>query len=85
MERAVFCLGKKNLSPFFSPSIGGKSRKTILTGNDNKQLGFLRGDHSGIEGLYQVTAQVRTLVYRMAAGPGKFYICGFGGAAEGGY
>jgi len=85
MERAVFCLGKKNLSPFFSPSTGGKSRKTILTGNDNKQLGFLRGGLAGVESLYQMPAQVRTLIYGMAAGPGKFYIRCFGGAAEGGY
>ena len=48
-------------------------------------MGFLRRDLTGFKGLYQVAAQVRPLVDGVAAGPGKFNIRCFGGAAIGGY
>ena len=48
-------------------------------------MGLFRRDFSRLKGLYQVTTKVRALVDSMAAGPGKFDICGFGGAAIGGH
>ena len=48
-------------------------------------MGFLRRDLTGLKGLDQVAAQVRPLVDGVAAGPGKFNIRCFGGAAIGGY
>ena len=48
-------------------------------------MGLFRRDLSRLKGLDQVTAQVRSLVDGMAAGPGKFDIRSFGGAAIGGY
>ena len=47
-------------------------------------VGFLGRDLTGLKGLYQVTSQVRPLVDGMAAGPGKFDVRSFGGAAIGG-
>ena len=47
-------------------------------------MGLLRRDLPRLKGLDQVTAQVRSLVDGMAAGPGKFDIRSFGGAAIGG-
>ena len=47
-------------------------------------MGLLRRDLPRLKGLDQVTAQVRSLVDGMAAGPGKFDIRGLGGAAIGG-
>ena len=48
-------------------------------------MGLFRRDLSRLKGLDQVTAQVRSLVDGVAAGPGKFDIRSFGGAAIGGY
>ena len=48
-------------------------------------MGLLRRDPSRLKGLDQVAAQVRALVDGVAAGPGKFDIRSFGGAAIGGY
>ena len=48
-------------------------------------MGLLRRDLPRLKGLDQVTAQVRSLVDGMAAGPGKFDIRSFGGTAIGGY
>ena len=48
-------------------------------------MGLLRRDLPRLKGLDQVTAQVRSLVDGMAAGPGKFDIRSLGGAAIGGY
>ena len=48
-------------------------------------MGLFRCDLPRLKGLDQVTAQVRSLVDGMAAGPGKFDIRSFGGAAIGGY
>ena len=48
-------------------------------------MGLFRRDLPRLKGLDQVTAQVRSLVDGVAAGPGKFDIRSFGGAAIGGY
>ena len=48
-------------------------------------MGLFRRDLPRLKGLDQVTAQVRSLVDGMAAGPGKFDIRSFGGTAIGGY
>ena len=48
-------------------------------------MGLLRRDLPRLKGLDQVAAQVCSLVDGVAAGPGKFDIRGFGGAAMGGY
>ena len=47
-------------------------------------MGLLRRDLPRLKGLDQVTAQVRSLVDGMAAGPGKFDIRSLSGAAIGG-
>ena len=46
---------------------------------------LFRRDLSRLKGLDQMAAQVCSLVDGMAAGPGKFDIRSFGGAAIGGY
>ena len=46
-------------------------------------MGLFRRDLPRLKGLDQVTAQVRPLVDGVAAGPGKFDIRSFGGAARG--
>ena len=48
-------------------------------------MGLFRRNLPRLKGLDQVTAQVRSLVDGMAAGPGKFDIRSFGGTAIGGY
>ena len=48
-------------------------------------MGLFRRDLPRLKGLDQVVAQVRSLVDGMAAGPGKFDIRSFGGAAIGGH
>lgn len=48
-------------------------------------MGLFRRDLPRLKGLDQVTAQVRSLVDGMAAGPGKFDIRSFGGTAIGRY
>ena len=48
-------------------------------------MGLFRRNLPRLKGLDQVSAQVRSLVDGMAAGPGKFDIRSFGGAAIGGY
>ena len=70
--------------------VGGKY-KFILAAQDffcklhANLMGLFRRDLPRLKGLDQVTAQVRSLVDGMAAGPGKFDIRSFGGAAIGGY
>ena len=70
--------------------MGGK-HKLILAAQDffcklhADLMGLLRSDLPRLKGLDQVAAQVRSLVDGVAAGPGKFDIRGFGGAAMGGY
>lgn len=70
--------------------MGGK-HKLILAAQDffcklhADLMGLLRRDLPRLKGLDQVAAQVRSLVDGVAAGPGKFDIRGFGGAAMGGY
>ena len=70
--------------------VGGKY-KFILTAQDffcklyAYFMGLFRRDLSRLKGLDQVTAQVRSLADGVAAGPGKFDIRSFGGAAIGGY
>ena len=48
-------------------------------------MGLFRRNLPRLKGLDQVSAQVRSLVDGMAAGPGKFDIRSFDGAAIGGY
>lgn len=48
-------------------------------------VGFLRCDLPRLKRLDEVPAQVRSFVDGVAAGPGKFNVGGFGGAAEGGH
>ena len=48
-------------------------------------VGLLRRDLPRLKRLDEVSAQVRTLVDGVAAGPGKFDVGGLGGAAEGGH
>ena len=68
--------------------VGGKD-KFILAAQDffckfhAYFMGPLRRDLPRLKGLDQATAQVRSLVDGVAAGPGKFDICSFGGAAVG--
>lgn len=68
--------------------VGGKD-KLILAAQDffcklhADLMGLFRRDLSRLKGLDQVTAQVRSLVDGMAAGPGKFDIRSFGGTAIG--
>ena len=70
--------------------MGGKY-KLILAAQDffcklhADLMGLLRRDFPRLKGLDQVTAQVRSLVDGISAGPGKFDIRSFGGAAIGGY
>ena len=48
-------------------------------------MGLLRRDLPRLKGLDQVAAQVRSLVDGVAAGPCKFNVGGFRGAAKGGH
>ena len=70
--------------------VGGED-KLILSAQDlPRQLhadpvGFLRRDLPRLKRLDEVAAQVRALVDSMAAGPCKFNVGGFRGAAEGGH
>ena len=70
--------------------VGGKD-KFILAAQDffckfhAYFMGLFRRNLPRLKGLDQVTAQVRSLVDGMAAGPGKFDIRSFDGAAIGGY
>ena len=48
-------------------------------------MGLFRRDLTWLKGLYQMAAQVCPLVDGVAASPGKFNVCGFGGTAIGGY
>ena len=48
-------------------------------------MGFLRGDLSGSESLYQVASQISALVNGMSACPLKFYVRSFRCTAEGGH
>ena len=69
--------------------VGGKD-KLILAAQDffcelhADLMGLFRRDLPRLKGLDQMAAQVRSLVDGMAAGPGKFDIRSFGGAAIGG-
>ena len=48
-------------------------------------VGFLRRHLARLKRLDEMPPQVVSLVDGVAAGPGKFYIRGFGGTAEGGH
>ena len=68
--------------------LGGEYKFILATQNFFCKLhadlmGLLRRDLPRLKGLDQVAAQVRSLVDGMAAGPGKFDIRSFGGAAIG--
>ena len=70
--------------------VGGKYKFILAAQNFFCKLhadfmGLLRRDLPRLKGLDQVAPQVRSLVNSMAAGPGKFDIRSFGGAAIGGY
>ena len=70
--------------------MGGKYKLVLATQYFFCQLhpdlmGFLGGNLPRFKGLDQVAAQVRTLVDGVAAGPGKFDVACFGGAAKGGH
>ena len=73
------------------PVYVGSENKFILAAQDlPRQLhadpvGFLRRDLPRLKRLDEVAAQVRALVDSMAAGPCKFNVGGFRGAAEGGH
>ena len=70
--------------------VGGED-KFILAAQDLPRqfhadpVGFLWRDLPRFKRLDEVPAQVRALVDGMAAGPGKFNVGGFCGAAEGGH
>lgn len=70
--------------------VGGKD-KLILTAQDFLRklhpdlMGFLRRHLPRLKRLDQMAAQVRPLVDGVAAGPGKFNVRCFGGAAIGRY
>ena len=74
-----------NMIPVY---VGGQDKLVPATQDLPRQLhadlmGLLRRDLPRLKGLDQVTAQVRSLVDGMAAGPGKFDIRSFGGTAIG--
>ena len=70
--------------------VGGKD-KLILAAQDffcelhADLMGLFRRDLPRLKGLDQVAAQVRSLVDGVAAGPCKFNVGGFRGAAKGGH
>ena len=70
--------------------MGGKY-KLVLSAQDffcklhTDLMGLLRRDLPRLKGLDQVAAQVCALVDGMAAGPCKFNVGGFRGAAKGGH
>ena len=70
--------------------VGGKDKlilaaQYLLCKLHTDLMCLFRRDLTGFKGLYQMAAQVRSLVDGVAAGPSKFNICCFGGAAIGGY
>ena len=70
--------------------VGGKDKFILATQDFFCKLhayfmGLFRRNLPRLKGLDQVAPQVRSLVDGMAAGPGKFNIRRFGGAAIGGY
>ena len=70
--------------------VGGEDKLILAAQDLPRQLhadpvGFLRRDLPRLKRLDEVPAQVRALVDGMAAGPGKFDVGGFCGAAEGGH
>lgn len=70
--------------------VGGEDKLILSAQNLPRQLhadpvGFLRRDLPRLKRLDEVAAQVRALVDSMAAGPCKFNVGGFRGAAEGGH
>ena len=70
--------------------VGGKDKLILAAQNllcelHPNLMGLFRGDLTGLKGLYQVAAQVRSLVDGVAAGPGKLNVRCFCGAAIGGY
>ena len=70
--------------------MGGKHKLILAAQNffcklHTDLMGLFRRDLPRLKGLDQVAAQVRSLVDGMAAGPGKFDIRSFSGAAIGGY
>ena len=87
--RKADCIKNQVVMNMIFVYVGGKY-KFILAAQDffckfhAYFMGLFRRDLSRLKGLDQVTAQVRSLVDGMAAGPGKFDIRSFGGAAIGG-
>ena len=88
--RKADCIKNQVVMNMIFVYVGGKY-KFILAAQDffckfhAYFMGLFRRDLSRLKGLDQVTAQVRSLVDGVAAGPGKFDIRSFGGAAIGGY
>ena len=88
--RKADCIKNQVVMNMIFVYVGGKY-KFILAAQDffckfhAYFMGLFRRNLSRLKGLDQVTAQVRSLVDGVAAGPGKFDIRSFGGAAIGGY
>ena len=89
MIRKANCIENQVVMNMIFVYMGGKY-KFILAAQDffcklhAYFMGLFRRNLPRLKGLDQVTAQVRSLVDGMAAGPGKFDIRGLGGAAIGG-
>ena len=87
--RKADCIENQVIMNMILVDMGGKY-KLVLAAQDffcefhADPVGLLRRDLPRLKGLDQVTAQVRSLVDGVAAGPGKFDIRGLSGAAIGG-
>ena len=90
MIRKADCIENQVVMNMIFVYMGGKY-KLVLSAQDffcklhAYFMGLFRRNLPRLKGLDQVSAQVRSLVDGVAAGPGKFDICSFGGAAIGGY
>ena len=90
MIRKADCIENQVIMNMIFVYVGGKY-KFVLAAQDffcklhADLMGLFRRDLSRLKGLDQVTAQIRSLVDGMAAGPCKFDIRSFGGATIGGY
>ena len=88
MIRKADCIENQVVMNMIFVYVGGKY-KFILAAQDffcelhADLMGLFRRNLPRLKGLDQVTAQVRSLVDGMAAGPGKFDIRSFGGTAIG--
>ena len=89
MIRKADCIENQVVMNMIFVYVGGKD-KLILAAQDffcelhADLMGLFRRDLPRLKGLDQVAAQICSLVDGMAAGPGKFDIRSFGGAAIGG-